>query len=454
MKAIFQKALAFIKENPSMMYSLLLVVIIPIMFFVSTYLVNLNYEKNIDKITQRKAQLVESALNESIQKTIKDQDALQRMIDKVVRENSEEIISLSVIEPSQDDAFAVIASSSPDRIGLDQSHVLQNTIAWSKTGEGIAFLDADSEQRFWTVTQVLLDDAGEKMALVSMDFSLKNTDALIDNTIRKSYWILVSMVLIVVLLVSNHARLFGYAISLSKLKEVDKMKDMFISMAGHELRTPLTAIRGYVDLLKGKAEISGDKENSDFVTKICLSIDRLQNLINDILEVSRLEGNRLPMKITSFDPNPIVTQTVEEVMVKAQEKNITLSYTPLSDSILLQADEERFKQVLVNLIGNSIKYTEKGSVTIMGKVKDGELALTIADTGIGISSENVAKLFQKFYRVQSDRTRGIVGTGLGLWITMEITKRMKGRIAVESIEGVGSHFTVYLPCTASHNQNG
>jgi signal transduction histidine kinase len=100
--------------------------------------------------------------------------------------------------------------------------------------------------------------------------------------------------------------------------------------------------------------------------------------------------------------------------------------------------------VVVNLIGNALKYTEKGSIKVTASPKGGEFMVTVADTGIGIPSEEQANLFQKFYRVKNEKTKNIAGTGLGLWITMETVRRMKGRITVESIEGVGAHFTVHL----------
>lgn len=444
MKGIFQRAIQFIKENPSMIYSLVLVVIIPASFFINTYIINSNYEKDIDRVTQRKAVLAENIINNLIDDKINNQKELQSFVKKIVDENKDEIISLSIIKPNGMDNFEVFASSSLDLIGKNQNDSLQNVIAWSKP-EGIAFLDSNEDGRFWNVTKTLVNSSNEKVALVAMAFSLRDTDQLINRTIINSYWVLAIIILIVILLVSNQARLFGYAITLSKLKEIDKMKDMFISMAGHELRTPLTAIKGYVDLLKDKKEITSDKESYGFINNVTISIDRLQNLVNDILEVSRLEGNRLPVEITSFDPDPIVKQSVEEMIIKAKEKNLALTYEPSQAPIIIKADENRFKQILINLIGNSIKYTEKGSIAITETVKDNEFLLTVADTGIGISAENLSNLFHKFYRIQNEKTKGITGTGLGLWITLEIVKRMKGNITVESIEGTGSHFTVHLP---------
>jgi signal transduction histidine kinase len=444
MRQIFLKALQFIKENPRIIYSLVLVVILPAAFFINTYLINSNYEKNIDKITQRKATLVENVINSLLWDQISDDQKLQSLVEKIQKENSE-ITLLSIAKPQGEPGeFQIVASSDQSFVGQKQSGSIQNIIAWEKP-EGVAFLDRNEKGRFWNVTKTLSDETGNKTALIAMAFSLADSDAIVQRTIYNSYWILMIIIVTVVLLVANQGRLFGYALTVTKLKEIDKMKDMFISMASHELRTPLTAIKGFTELLKEKEEIQSNEQSSHFLNNISVSVERLNDLVNDVLEVSRAEGNRLPMEIIELDPSEIIAQSVEEMRPQAAAKNLVLDYQPIGTPVVIKADKDRLKQVLINLIGNSVKYTLKGSVDVSAKIKGKELLITIADTGIGISSEDQANLFQKFYRIQNDKTKNIIGTGLGLWITLEIVKKMNGNITVESIEGVGSHFTIHLP---------
>jgi signal transduction histidine kinase len=443
MKNVFTKAIEFIKENPRIIYSLVLVIVIPAAFFINTYLINSNYEKNIDLITQRKAVLVENIINNIVSLQNIDDPKIQAMIEKVKNEN-DEIVSLLIAKPlNEKEKFPIIASSDPNLLGKDLENSTQNSLAWTKP-EGVAFLDRNLDGRFWNVTKLLVDESGKKLGLVSISFSLNNTDALVNQTIYRSYWVLIIIIAIVVLLVSNQTRLLGYALTVTKLKEIDKMKDTFVSMASHELRSPLTAIRGYTEFLSDKSA-SFDKDSQHYITNISISVERLQDLVNDILEVSRVEGNRLPIEITSFDPTEIIAQSIEELRSQAIAKNLALNYKPAEEPVMIDADTNRLKQILINLISNSIKYTEKGSVEISTGVQGKMFAITVADTGIGISSEAQANLFQKFYRVQTEKTKTIIGTGLGLWITQEILKKMNGSISVESIEGVGSHFIVRLP---------
>lgn len=441
---IFSKAISFVKENIKIVYSLFLFVVIPAAFFINNYITNSNYEKNIDQITQRKAVLAENIINNLVQGQISDHQALQLSVDKIIKEN-EDILSLSILKAQNEQGgFEVIASSDKSILGQRQDGNLENILAWNEPA-GIASLQSDQTGRFWSVTKVISGDQGGKAGLVKMSFSLKNSDALISRTIYNSYIILIVTILAVVLLVANQARLLGYALTVTKLKEIDKMKDMFISMASHELRSPLTAIIGYVDLLKDKKELFADKESSRYIENISFSIQRLSNLVEDILEVSRIEGNRLPVEITDIDPDPVISQSVEEMRSFAMQKNLELIWSQPDSSAKIKADANRLKQVLVNLISNAIKYTEKGSVSVSTAVKNKEFLITVADTGIGISAEDQSKLFQKFSRIKNKRTMDIAGTGLGLWITLEIIRRMDGKISVESIEGVGSHFTVRFP---------
>ena len=444
MRNIFSKGILFIKENPSITYSLVLVVLIPAAFFFNNYIINTSYENNIDKITQRKAVLMEDIINTLIQDKIDNKELLQTTINQITASN-EDVVALSVLKnQAGQNNFQVVASNNSQLVGQVQNDNIQNMIAWNRP-EGVAFLDGNDQGRFWNVTKTLSNATGEKVGLIIVAFSLKDSDAMINTTIYESYWILIITIIVVILFVSNQAKLFGYALTVTKLKEVDKMKDMFISMAGHELRSPLTAIKGYVDLLKDRKNVMDDFESKRFMDNISTSIDRLKNLIEDILEVSRIEGNKLPVEMIKLDPTPTIIQSVEEMRSQAIQKGLKLTFVPCPEEISIEADANRLKQVVVNLISNSLKYTSEGSVTVSMSIKNKNLLITVADTGIGISSENQANLFQKFYRVQNEKTSEVAGTGLGLWITAEIIKVLNGSITVESIEGVGSHFTVHFP---------
>ncbi len=441
MKNLLLSGLAFIREYPRIIYSLILLVFVPAAFFFNTHSLISGMEQDIDRITQRKAVLAEKIINATVSEHLANRERLQATVDRIARESGE-IRSLSILWPGDDPSrFQVIASSIPET--LDQTtEDIQYLLAWNKP-EGIAFLESDADGRYWRITRLLNDATGAKAGLIAMTFSLRDSDALISKTVDHSYLVLIITVIVVILLVSNQARLFGYVLTLNKLKEVDAMKDNLVSMASHELRSPLTAIRGYLDLLDEK-QGSFDEEAKKYFANISASVNRLNTLVKDMLEVSRLEGNRIPLELTPFQPGPIITQTVEELRSQAIQKGLELNVLTM-EVATIRADEARMREILVNLIGNAIKYTPAGSVTVSTAIKGSQYLVTVADTGFGISAEDQKKLFQKFARIQNDQTQGISGTGLGLWITLELAERMGGTITVESIEGVGSHFTLHLP---------
>ena len=442
MKEIFIKSIGFIKENPRIIFSLILVVFIPVAIFLNTFYTVGKFQKNIDTITHTKSIIAENIINLTAKDLIASPDRLQTLVEKIIREN-EEIKKFDILIRNENkEGFRVIASNNSGSIGAD-SMELQNILAWNQK-EGIANLGGDDNERFWNITKTVNDDAGEKKALVSLAFSLAPSDKLINSTINLSYLMVLLTIIVVLFLVSNQARLFGYALTLSKLKEIDRMKDNFISMASHELRSPLTAIKGYLEFFMEKNEKKVDADSRRYLENISLSINRLGSLVNDILEVSRLEDNQIPMNIIMTEPIPIIIESAQEMKPTADQKGLVLSFLPISLP-KIEADPERLKQILINLISNAIKYTPTGKIDIFAKAKGRELLITVADTGIGISSEDQADLFKKFSRIQNEKTKDIVSTGLGLWIAADLAKKMNGDITVESIEGVGSHFTIHMP---------
>ncbi|MDD5098471.1 MAG: HAMP domain-containing sensor histidine kinase, partial [Candidatus Pacebacteria bacterium] len=325
-------------------------------------------------------------------------------------------------------------------------------VAWNKNWPSaqkvsVPTLEQGKFNHYWMVVYPLKDLGGNKKALLSMYMSANIIDTILSIVLIRSYWILIVTVLFIILLLFANSRLFEYSILYNKIKEVDAMKDEFISMASHELRTPITVIKGYVEMVleDTSSGLSNDaKENLNIVNS---SADRLASLIEDMLNVSRIEQGRLKIETKEMDVWPLIEETVKEMKVQSNQKGLELSAILEPDAkSMVNIDKDRFKQVLINIIGNSIKYTPSGSVEI--KVKNNReknLVVMIKDTGIGMSAKDREKLFQKFYRVKTQKTESITGTGLGLWITKQIIELMNGTISVDSMEGVGTQVTIEIP---------
>ena len=244
--------------------------------------------------------------------------------------------------------------------------------------------------------------------------------------------------------------------------EIEQMKQELISIATHELRTPITGIKGYLDMiLEGDAgELSPDLK--EMVTEITKINQRLGDLVDDLLNVGRIEQGRIEIKPVEMDIVKLIDEVISELQIQAKNKGLELKSEILNtypakggakSECRVKADLERTRQILINLIGNAIKYTQTGSVTVTAsksqisnlKSQNNEVIVSVKDTGLGMSVEGQKKLFEKFYRIKSDKTREISGTGLGLWITKKLVEKQRGKIWVESEEGKGSTFNFSLP---------
>ena len=233
-----------------------------------------------------------------------------------------------------------------------------------------------------------------------------------------------------------------------RLKELDKLKDDFVSVASHELRTPMTAIKSYlwVALHKKEDELSEDMKR--YLSRAYISVERLINLVNDMLNISRIESGRIALKLSEVNLNELVNEVTEEVGVKAQEKGIrVIGLNKQIPKVL--ADRDKIHEVLLNLIGNSLKFTKAGgTITVDFWEKYPYVYTSVRDTGVGIEPENLSKLFAKFGRLENSYVAVAEsgGTGLGLFISKSIVNLHKGQITAQS-EGLGkgSTFTFSLP---------
>ena len=231
-------------------------------------------------------------------------------------------------------------------------------------------------------------------------------------------------------------------------ESASRTKSDFLASMSHEIRTPMNAIMGVADLL-AKSQLSPEQDK--YVQIIRRAGDNLLNLINDILDLSKVEASQLELERTGFSLNDLLEKVTEMVAVRAQEKGLALvcEVAPNVPTGLV-GDPTRLRQVLLNLVGNAIKFTESGEVSLR-VTPDGDSAVpaalrfTISDTGIGISRETLSRVFEQFTQADSSTTRRFGGSGLGLTISKRLVELMGGRIWVESVLGKGSVFSFAVP---------
>lgn len=234
--------------------------------------------------------------------------------------------------------------------------------------------------------------------------------------------------------------------------KLDAVKDEFISIVSHELRTPMSTIKGYLNiLLAGDAGPVPEKVR-EVLTEMLLAVEREIRLVNGMLDISRLESGRMPFVLKdNIDIAAQARLLLHSLKKAAQDKQLVLAmHTPKQALPKVQADTDKLIQVLINLVGNALKFTQKGEVSI-GLHKDGDFVITcVTDTGPGIPIEKQKLLFEKFSQASSRKTRISGGSGLGLYISKNIIKKMGGDIWLEESEPEkGSTFCFTLPITRS-----
>lgn len=234
---------------------------------------------------------------------------------------------------------------------------------------------------------------------------------------------------------------------LSKEEELERMKLDFVSMASHELKTPLTSIIGYLSVFVNENKGKLPKEEWDLIDRSLISAQQLLNLVQNILNVNKIEREEMSVLIESVDYGPILKKSVDDLKAQANQKSIVLNLnlpgTPLPKVL---ADPVRTGEVLTNLLANAINYTNAGGkVEVSVNLSPNEITTEVSDSGVGIPKEAMPHLFNKFFRVSNQTQKSSKGTGLGLYIAKSIIEKLNGKIWVESEVSRGSKFSFTLP---------
>jgi PAS domain S-box-containing protein len=231
-----------------------------------------------------------------------------------------------------------------------------------------------------------------------------------------------------------------------QLLEADRLRRQFIATVTHELRTPMNAILGFSKLLMRQFQHQGQLRETDMLERIVRNGQHLLLLIEDILDFSKLQANRIELSPQVFDVNDLVSEIVEELNPLAEQKGLELHASLLPKAQPIVHDRLRLRQIVINLLSNAIKFTDVGSVAIeVLELPEGRFAIVVRDTGIGITEPNLTQVFREFWQVDQTNTRSQGGTGLGLSITKVLVELMNGTISIESQVGVGTTFRVEIP---------
>ena len=241
----------------------------------------------------------------------------------------------------------------------------------------------------------------------------------------------------------------GYIIvmhDITKETEVNNLKNQFISNVSHELRTPVTVLRTYIDTLYTMADDLDEETRKEFTETANKEVTRLHRMVNDILDVSRLESPDVELEKENADIIPVIADTISSMQVLADEKNVKIEFEKSDENLVLPINVANMERVFNNLISNSIKYSpENGKITVVLKKEDKYADISVTDEGPGIEEKHLAKLFDRFYRVENS-VHTVKGTGLGLYLVKTtVEKHHHGKVYVKSKVGEGSTFGIQLP---------
>ncbi len=233
---------------------------------------------------------------------------------------------------------------------------------------------------------------------------------------------------------------------ITELKKIEFLKSQFVSMVSHELKAPIAAVYGYLKMLNDEAIQLQKDEKKRFLERSQVRLDGLLKMVNDLLDISRLEMKTVQREIKDINVKEVIESIIELFSFEIKRKNISIELNTCEKQINLKADKEEINQLFTNLISNAIKYNRQdGKINITMDSNDSYLIVEVADSGIGLKLEEKEKLFNEFFRAKNELTKDISGTGLGLTIVKRIVDSYSGKIEVESEFNKGTKIKVYLP---------
>lgn len=436
--------LSRLRENPQLWWTVFVAIVIFIAFvFIANLFVTIAQDAQ-DRLINVRVGSIHDTLVQYVNQAAAEPDKLARVISNITAQNPT-IMEFRIVSVTLNDAY-IVASNNPDEVGMElvQRNPL-TTFAFADPNNSFTTEVVENNERFYQTVRAFTDGTGGILGYIETKQTLSQADQLINDNIRKSMAIFVAIVVVVMFLFLRHAKIIDYVSLYKQLQEVDQLKDDFISMASHELKTPLAVIRGYAEFLRESRDLS--EENRDYAERIDRSSLQLAELVENMLDVSRIEQDRMKFEFSDVNISEFATEMIENFKIQAGEKNLAISLEQEGDKdMLLKADKNKLREIFVNLIGNSIKYTKQGSVVLkVNSKKDQFVEFRVSDTGVGMTQEEQKDLFQKFYRIKNEDTQDVSGTGLGLWITKQLVEKMGGTISVESIKDKGTDFVVNFP---------
>ncbi len=434
------RGVQYLRSHPQLGFVLVLILVLPLLFLYSGQNFLDAGRANQERLQKDRVGLMHDAFASVMRASDFNPDIMQAELEKISSLNPDitnfAIISLTSGEPT------VIAAVDRSLVGATTTYSDFMRHSAANSYDSLIYPLQTPEGRLWSTYRSLERTPGQ-FYFIYTEHSLVAIDNVFKANEQIAYVSLIYVYVFLMVLAYWHIRMTDYRyLYLAATKAIDT-KDQFMNIMAHELRAPLTAMRGYASLIYESEAVP--TEARTHATNINEATERLIAIVNDMLDVARIQSGKLAVSAESTDVTAVVNSVVNELHVSAAEKGIGLSVTAPEVPLVITSDNKRLHQALTNLVSNAIKYTPQGSITLELKELYSKVEIRIKDTGTGISHEDQQKLFAPFFRVSDDSVKKITGSGLGMWITKQFIELMGGTVAVESIKGVGTHLVVQLP---------
>ena len=425
----------------------ILVFVFPVLFLWITQSFFTTAYSNIDSSQKLRVSMLHDSLQVVLREVSNSDVVLPKLLTQYGQENSD-ISQIRIVEPKSDGAL-VVFSLNQTEVGtsLSSETSFQN-LPLSNTGEALIYPVMVDGVRTWQVFSTIEDNETTYTIFSEHTFGL--IDSVMIARQQLSYLGLSAIFLFLISLAYWLNKQMQWEKSYQKLSKQMAERDLFSNMITHEFRSPLTAIKGYASFLAESGNLTSEEKR--FATNIRVSAERLVLLVNDFLEVARLQSGKLELKRESVDVRDVLTKVADDLRMTAIDKGLRLIYEPPEQPVMLQTDGGRLNQIITNLVSNSIKYTEAGVVELECHAEGGAITISINDTGVGISAADQKKLFAPFERFGEADKSITVGSGLGMWTTKQFITLLGGKIGVESIKKVGTHVVITLPVDLNTEQ--
>lgn len=438
-----ERGLRYTREHPQIFFVLILIFVMPLLFLYSGEQFLSVSRSNQDLLQKDRVGLMQDAFVSILHAYNYQPAGVQSEIDHIAALNPD-ILNFKIVS-LQKGKFTTIAALATSTIGTAPADTDFYQNAAVRLDSSLIFEAYGAQGREWHAYRATQSPDGT-FYFIYTNISRAQIDTLFAQKQQSAFITLIFIYLFVLALAYWHIKLTDYRYLYIKLRKADAMKDLFTNMIAHELRAPLTAIHGYASMILEQKKALAP-EIVTYTSRVEDSAERLLGIVNDLLDVARIQSGRLAVTKQPFDASLVIIAVTDELKVIAQEKHIELTHTGAIETHQVVGDEKRLHQALTNLVSNAIKYTESGAIEVSIAETMSKVEIRVKDTGMGISAEDQKQLFAPFFRVQSDDVSKITGTGLGMWITKQLVELMGASIAVESIKGVGTHVVITLDKT-------